>query len=279
MPIFASYAYAGGAEVTGLLFLRFFCTALLLFSYLLVMKAPLAVRKKQLFSLFLLGGILYMLQSTFYFTAVKFIPASLAALLLYTFPIFVLLLAFLVDREKITGSNIGAALLSVAGLALVLGAGFGEIKTAGVLLAIGAAVTYSCYVVFSSKVLKETTPLVSTAYIALFAAVSLFLVGVSTDGLQLQYGRQVWMSLAGIVVLSTIFPMITLFIGLNLIGSTKASIISMVEPIITIGFSAVLLGERLTWLQICGVVAVLAGAFLVVANRRPTEAVQVEESQ
>ena len=79
MPIFATYAYAGGVNVPTLLFLRFSLAAICLFAYLCWRRTVWRLRRRELLSLLFLGAVLYTLQSTFYFSAVRYIPASLAA--------------------------------------------------------------------------------------------------------------------------------------------------------------------------------------------------------
>ncbi|WP_255298566.1 DMT family transporter [Brevibacillus dissolubilis] len=264
MPIFAKFAYQGGADVTTLLCLRFALAGLLFFIYLKSKRANLHVSRKHLLALFLLGGVGYTLQSISYFTAVKFIPASLVALLLYTFPIFVTILAFLLDREKLTKKVIGAIFLSILGLMLVMGTNFGELNMIGILYACAAAVVYAGYVFFSNRVLQQVQPMVASLYISAFAALTLVMMGMSTDSLQLGFEWKAWAALIGIVLISTMMSMLTLFQGMKLVGSTRASVISMIEPLLTIGFSAMLFGERLTMIQGLGVAAVLAGAMIVV---------------
>ena len=119
LPIFALYAYRGHISVTTLLFFRFSIAAVLFFLYVFVKYKGLVFHKKDLLYLFILGGICYNLQARFYFSSVKYIPASLAALFLYTYPLIVTGLSFLVDREKITGKMGVSIGISFLGLILI----------------------------------------------------------------------------------------------------------------------------------------------------------------
>lgn len=267
MPIFALYTYSEGVTVFTLLQLRFTLAALILFSYLRLKGLSLAVSQRELAMLFILGGVLYACQSTFYFSSVRYIPASLAALLLYTYPAFVALLSVVVDKEKITTATILAMALSIAGLALVLGASPSAVNPLGVLLSLGAAVVYSIYIVLGNRVVKELSPTVTSTFVALFAALSLSASGVATGSLQYNLTPSAWLALLAIVACSTIMAMLTFFRGMELIGPTKASILSTVEPLITFGFSALFFGDRFTLIQLAGGIAVLAGAVLVVRAR------------
>ncbi|MFY0543917.1 DMT family transporter [Brevibacillus sp. H7] len=267
MSILAHYAYDDGAAVPTVLFLRFLLASGLFFLLLLVKRERLFVTRRQVAALFFLGGVLYTLQSLSFFSAVMYIPPSLAALLLYTFPVFVAILSYFVDKERLSKQTVMAMLLSLAGLTMVLGTSFASIRPLGILLALSAALFYSVYIVTGNRVVKGLSPYVTSAYISLFATVSTFFVAQGSGGVQLDFGAQGWLAIGGIVLFSTVMAIAFFFRGLQLIGSTQASVLSMLEPVVTIAFSAVLFGESLTWLQFAGGAAVLLGAVLIVSGR------------
>ncbi|WP_419878382.1 EamA family transporter [Brevibacillus centrosporus] len=267
MTIFAVFAYGAGVSVSTLLFLRFLFASAIFFGLILWKKESVRVNKKQLLSLFLLGGILYTMQSLSFFSAVQYIPTSMAALLLYTFPAFVAILSFFVEKEKLRKKTIIAMAISFVGLAMVLGLSFGEIHPLGVFLALAAAIFYSVYIIVGNRVVKGLSPYVTCAYITLFACFSTFLVAQKDGGIDLSFDVQGWFALAGIVVFSTVVAISTFFRALQLISSTKASVLSTFEPVVTFAASALLLGESFTWLQLVGGAAVLGGAVLIVSGK------------
>ena len=271
IPIFALYAYQGGATVTTLLFFRFTLAALCFFAYILMKERKISVDGPSIKYLVLMGGVIYTLQSNLYFSSVKFIPASLAVLIFYIYPVFVAIASSLVDKEILSKQIVFSIALSLAGLTLVLGTSFGDINLTGVLLALGAGLVYCCYIVLGNRVLKKSPALVTSAFICLFAAISLLTIGLATDTLRFDLTTQAWLAVAGVALCCTVLAIFTFFRGLELIGSTRASILSMIEPLITIGFSGMLFQERLTWLQILGGAAVLAGAMLVVSAREKSK--------
>lgn len=272
IPIFALYAYDNGVTTTTLLFLRFAIATIIFFAYLFMKIKKWKIARKQLLSLILLGGILYMLQSTFYFSAVKYIPASLAALLLYLNPIFVAILSFFVNKEKVTKLLIVAISLSFMGIVLVLGTPAGKINLFGVLLASGAAIVYSIYIVLGDRVTKQLPPMITVSFIALFSSVSFFIVGTTTQELNFQFGKIGWIMVICVALFSTVIAMFTFFVGMNIIGPTKASILSMVEPVSTFILSAILFQEKMTFIQMIGGIIVLVGAILVVLAREKNQA-------
>lgn len=271
IPVFALYAYKGGTNVTTLLFLRFITATLFFFSYILGTRSKVVLTGRQLLYLFILGGVLYTLQSNFYFTAVKFIPASLAVLLFYTYPVFVAMLSSLVNKEKLTGQVIASIALATFGLTMVLGATFKSINPAGILLAFGSALVYSGYIVFGNRVVKQLPAMATSAFVTLFASISYLVIGVSTSGLIFNLSGEAWLAVAGVAFFSTIVAIFTFFRGMELIGSTKASILSMSEPLVTIFFSALLFQERLTWIQLIGGLSVVLSAVYIVAVEKQAD--------
>ncbi len=273
LPIFALYAYQGGVNVTTLLLLRFSLAAVCYFVLVLINKVNIKLDKNLLVLLFVMGSIFYMLQSNFYLAAVQYIPASVAVLIFYTHPIFVAVLSLIFYKESLTSNILISILISIIGLTMVLGSDFGGLSARGLMLAGGAALVYSCYIVLGQRVLKQLPVMVASLMVTMFASFSLLAIGIATNSLNFNMQPMAWMALAGMVAFSTVLSVFTFFRGISLIGSTKASILSMVEPLTTIGFSALLFGERMSWLQLAGGLAVLAGSLLVITAGKPVAGV------
>jgi drug/metabolite transporter (DMT)-like permease len=267
MPILALYAYRGGINVPTLLFLRFLIAALCLFGYLLVRRTCWNIPRREMGRLFFLGAVLYTLQSTFYFSAVRYIPASLTALILYLYPVIVTLLAVVLEKETLSLGSVAPATLSLMGIAVVLGAPLDQLDWYGVLLAFGAALVYSFYIILGRRVVAQIPPVVTSAFVSAFAALSFFTYGGITHSLVFDLSIQLWIMILGIVFFSTILAMAAFFAGMDIIGSTRASILSTIEPVITIGFSALLLQEQLTWGQGVGAMLVLTGTIWIISQR------------
>lgn len=271
IPIFASYAYDNNVSLTTLLFLRFTFTSIILFTYIFIKKVQISITRSQLFSLILLGGVLYTLQSTFYFTSIKYIPASLAVLLLYLYPVFVAILSFFVNKEQISIKLFISIAISLTGMILILGTPSTDINFIGVILALGAAITYSIYIIYGNKITLQVSPIISSAFIALFASVSFLIGGLSTKSLSFDFEPLGWVPILGTGLFSGTIAMLTFFKGMNIIGPTRASILSMVEPVVTIIFSIALFNDKLTGLQFIGAVIIILGAVLVILFASPNK--------
>lgn len=258
MAIFAKLAYDEGANTATLLTLRFVFAALILWAIVAVRRRPRPPRRVILGGAGL-GFFGYSLQAGGYFAALNHLDASLTALVLYTYPAIVFVGAVLLGREPWSAAKLAALAVAAGGVALVLAGGAtGSLNATGVLLATGAAVAYATYILVADTVVPGADPFALTAIVATGATVSVGLYTVLTGSLDLGFGSGGWAALAGLVVISTILPIVTFFLGLELIGPSSASIVSAIEPAATVALAALVFGETLGPIQLLGGALVLS---------------------
>lgn len=268
MPILALYIYRDRVGVITMLFIRFAVAAALLFAWLRL-RGVRGVRLRLAGAVPALAilGLLYTLQSWTFFTAVTFIPASLASLILYSYPAMVCLLSLAFDRTRLRWETVAALGISFAGLLLVFGSGFGSIDPRGAVLAAAAALFYSLYIIVSNRVLRRVPLLEATAGISAGAAGFLLAGGLLTRSLDFGFQPAALVPLAGVILFCTLGAILLFFRGLETLGPNRSAVLSMTEPLFTIVMSAALFGERLTSLQTAGGALLLAGVLLVTLTR------------
>jgi drug/metabolite transporter (DMT)-like permease len=261
LPIFGMIAYKAGANVTTLLGVRFFLASVLLWAWILGTRAPLPDWRTGL-RLLLMGGAGYTTMSALYLSSVAAdrLSPALAALLLYTYPGIVVLLAWLFDGYRLTGRQAAALGTALLGVALVLVApGAGTVFTVGgALLALGAAVTYGVYILFGSRVTRKTTAPVATTYVTTAAAAVFLLFGAGAGQL-VQVAPSGWLAMLGTALFATVLAVLLFFAGIERLGPSRASVISTLEPVGTTLLSAALFHDRLGPWQLGGGLLVLAG--------------------
>lgn len=270
MPVFAKVAYRSGAEPVALLAVRFAVAAVVL----VALRALTARRDKvggwprgaTLATLLALGGGLYVAQALSFFSALELAPAALVAILLYLFPGLVVLLAAAFLRERPSAAVVGCLLLAVLGVGLTVGPVRGEVAPLGLVLGVVSAVCYAVYIVLSSRVVPRVGALTALCVVVTGAAVSygVLAVVVRPDWPGDAGG---WIATVAVGLVGTVFAMLAFFAGLTRLGPTDTSVTSTLEPVVTALLGVVVLGERLTPLQVVGAVLVLAA---VVAIARST---------
>jgi drug/metabolite transporter (DMT)-like permease len=263
LAIFLKFAYAAGTNLMTILAFRFIVAALFLGLVLRWRGISLLLDAGMTLRLLAMGALGYGSMAFLFAASLYYLPASLSAMLLYTYPAIVSLLSFALGDERFTETKGTALTLCLAGLVLVLGTSFTGIHPVGVLLSLGAAVSYSCYIVVGSRLLKNVNCLLATFYVCSAAALVFTVIGLLTDGLQLVLPLSTWLILLGIAVFPTIIGVLCFFAGLSRVGATNASMISTLEPIITIFLSVALLGERITPLQMGGGLLILGGIIIL----------------
>ena len=263
LAIFIKFAYAGGANLITILSIRFTLSGLFFLLILHQRGISLRLNKKMIFSLLAMGGLGYGSMSAFYGGSLYYLPASLSSMFLYTFPAMVSLISFLTGDERFTRIKGAALLLCLAGLSLTLGVSFAHISTVGVILSLGSAVSYSIYIVVGNRLLKNVDSLLVSCYICFAAAMVFTTAGLLTNSLNYALPASAWMYILAITIFPTIIGILFFFAGLKKVGPTNASIISTLEPLITVLLSILILNEQITGLQSCGGILILLGVILL----------------
>ena len=264
LAIFGRFAYAAGLDVSTLLFLRFSFSAVIMAVLLLVRREPLP-RGRSLALLGGMGGIGYVGQSLCYLTAIQYASAGLVALLLYLYPTFVTLLSAVFLKTRLTRLKLLALGLATLGAALTANPQGGQ--GIGILLAVSAAAIYAVYIIVGAGVMKTVSSFQSSAVIFASAG-AVFGALTAVQGPHWPVSAAGWASVAGIVVVATVIPVVTFLAGLKRIGPTDASMLSTLEPFVTVLLAALLLNETLQPVTLLGGALILAAVLLL--TRTPT---------
>jgi drug/metabolite transporter (DMT)-like permease len=269
MAVFGKLAYDAGATVGTLLAIRFGLAAILFWT-LIRLRDLRGLRRRDVAIALGLGAVGYAAQAGCYFSALERIDASLLALVLYTFPAMVAVAAVAIGRERVDRRKVFALIMSSAGLVLVVaGAGAGSLDPLGVSLALAAAVIYTTYILVGDGVSQRVPARVLSTLVATGAAVSL--AGGSAALGELRPGELTaagWGWLACLAVISTVLSIGLFFAGLRRVGPTAASILSTLEPVVTVVLAFLVFGETLTVAQLGGGALVIS-ALLVLQAPRP----------
>ncbi|WP_434509940.1 DMT family transporter [Desulfitobacterium sp. AusDCA] len=263
LPIFMKFAFTGGANILTILGFRFILASIILWIILIMNHHSFHISAKHLFQLMGILGLGYGTMSFLYAVTVENLSASLSTLLLYTYPALVTVLSFLIGDERLSWKKMIALLICFSGLALILGISASEVKLIGLVTGFSAAFVYACYIIIGNRVLKQVESLVAATYVCTSSGILFVLLGVSSSSLIVGLPVSVWLALLGIAFLGTIVGIVGFFGGITRIGAANASIISTLEPVITVGLSVFLLGDALSVFQIVGGFLIIAGVFII----------------
>lgn len=235
---------------------RFALTALLLLPFI-TRGLPSIERWRQ----FAFGGA-YIVQTLIYFTALQQTSASVASLLLYLAPTFVMLYEWLLGTRPTTAQLSGLALASL-GLIVIVGLPSPSDGTLlGFALAALAGACYGGFLVASGRLLPRANSLSLTAHASLGSASGLIVLGLTTQSLTVPSGLEAWSVVLGAVVFSTVLALPLMFRATQLLGATSASLLLTLEPLFVTGLALVFLGEGLSLSKVIGGALIVTGALL-----------------
>ncbi|MCC7119501.1 MAG: DMT family transporter [Anaerolineales bacterium] len=255
LAIFSKFAYADGMNISTVLFLRFTLSAAFM-TVILILRKEGFPRGKILAQLIGMGALGYVGQAFFYLTAINYASAGLVALLLYLYPFFVAILSFIFLREKVSVLKGIALTLALFGAALTVDPNGGQMI--GILMAVTAAIIYSIYIVVGVNVMKHVSAIQSSTVIFASAGV-VFALLTLLEGAHFPSSGAGWLAMSGVVVISTIIPVTAFLAGLERIGPINTSMLSTLEPVVTVVLAAWIFGERLS------PVALIGGGFILVS--------------
>lgn len=217
----------------------------------------------------ILGGLLTALDHGFWNTAVNFTSAANAALLANTAPLWVALFALLVWKERLKVAFWIGLVLTLAGAAIVLGSDFLRNSTFGIgdLLALTAGVFYAGYFLVTQRGRIHWDTL---SYIWIVGLVSsLCLLGFSL-GMRMPitgYSLQSYLAFIGGALVSQVGGYLAVGYALGHLPASLVAPTMLGQPVVTAVVAIPLLGESLTFSQVLGGIAVLAGIYIVHKSR------------
>lgn len=200
----------------------------------------------------------------------QYVSAGLERVILYTYPLFVILLSHLWLKQGVSLAFCLRALLIYSGLMMVF---YGDIHlldhrslidTAhGSLWVLVSAVVFSLYVVGGEHFMRRISSQLFTAVSMTAAGIVMIVHYLITESpvALLQQTPSVYGLCLLVAICFTVLPSFMMAHGIRSIGSTKASTVGMVGPLATVGIAAVMLQEWPGVWQLLGMAVVLAGMY------------------
>ncbi len=265
--VFAKLAYAAGVNVVTLLTVRYLIAATLF--WLLIPRFGNGMPPRATITRGLLLGALFQAGQTWLFgTALTRIDAGLGILLLYAYPAMVTVGAVLIRRERLSRRRVFALIVATAGVVLVVsGPHHGTHDRVGILLALGAALVYTCTLLTGHVILRVTPALTLAGLVATGAAITFTTVGVASGGLRFDFALWGWLPIIGLAVCASVLATVANYAGISRVGPTVASILGTLEIPLGVALATIILGERLGPVQIVGGLLVLSAIVLLQFRR------------
>ncbi|WP_280770033.1 DMT family transporter [Salipaludibacillus daqingensis] len=256
-------------EVVGI---RLIFSTVLLFLFLFVLKRSLLKIQLKDIPFFIGTGVISIaFFNYFFFTVMEEATLSLSVVLLYTGPVFVTIISRFTFGEPFAKYKMIALFLMLIGCSLTVGflpMGQLSVELKTVLFGIASGFFYALYSIFGKYVSSRYHTLTITAYSMFFGALFLFPTSQLWQKATLFSSSGVIINGLGLALFATVLAYACYTYGLTYVESSRAAILSTIEPVVAIIIGVAIFSDSLSIWQSFGIVFVLLSVLLTVKKKK-----------
>lgn len=233
-----------------------------------VVKSPKIMGRMLFFGIF---GL--MLCQLTYLFAIHSSNAGTATVLQYTCPILIVIYVSLKEKTVPTIMEFVAIVFALVGTFVITTHGnpFNlSLSPSGLFWGIISAFAYALYTLLPGNLIRQWGSLIVTG-LGLLSGGILFYFGTASWQYTIQWQPYTFIAFIGIIGIGTIFAYSLYLEGVSLIGPVQGSLLASAEPISSVFFSIVLLGEVFQGIDIVGIVLILIAVYLITMKEQLQE--------
>ena len=255
-PSLCAITYSLGNNNMSMAFYRNLLIIPVVLIYLIGKKINPSLEKQQVPKVMLTAS-LQCLTTILLYSSYSFISVGMATTLHFLYPIFVIVFCKIIYDVKVNDTQKKSIYLSLIGISLfMLDNLVGNIK--GIILAILSGVTFALYLTFLDKLrVSKIENFTLVFHSSLTAVIEMLLLNIRYGFLIVSLTFEVYALIFFIAIMTGLVGSILLKEGVRVLGSPLASYISLLEPISSIIFGVILLGESISVNQILGCIAII----------------------
>ncbi len=273
-----------GLVTMDICFLRGFVTFVVMLAGLLLFdRKALRIRLRDIWCFAGTGALSVSFFNFCYFKTITLTSLSVAAVLLYTAPAFVMVMSFFLFKENMTKIKVLALIVAFAGCVLVSGIGTGDggMTGMGILVGLGAGFGYALYSIFGRYALQRGySSLTITFYTFVFATLTtVFLVDVSSIINIVETHPRIGVYGAFMILFVTLFPYLCYTKGLSGMENGTASVIASIEPVVATVLGILIYKEEMTFVNAFGMILVVASIVMLNVNENFLPIINIKHTQ
>lgn len=249
-------------------FLRYVVAASTLLLLLRWREGAIRLPRGDVVRIAILGSIGFGCYQLIWPVALQSIPAGDSALLIAATPVITALLAVAVGADVANPIKLLGALVSFAGVGLVIAAGQGldlGVSLVGDVLTLAAAACWAIYTVFGADVLRRHSPLVASTWAIVFGTIFMAPAGIAQlltmDATRVGLPVVLAVLYAGTIAAGV--ANVVIAHGLKLLGPTRVTAFQFLVPGLAVVLAAIFLGEAIRPAQVIGGLVILAGVAML----------------
>jgi drug/metabolite transporter (DMT)-like permease len=251
---------------------RFFLSGLIGVALARVMGQPWRLSRSQWRAVVIFGVCQNAIYLGLNFVAVQWIEASLAAIIASTMPLLVAAASWGLFRDRLPPLGLAGLAAGFVGVGLIMAQRLsGGADALGVAMClVGAVALTVATLAVRSAVQSGGNLLMIVGLQMLVGSAALAPVAILTETLTVTWSTPLVLAFVYTTVMPGLVATLIWFWLVGRIGTTRAATFHFLNPVFGVAVAAVLLGERLSWIDALGVAIVAAGILAVqLARFRP----------
>ena len=268
IPLFILPIKKANFSLDTTLFYRFFFSALIVGTYLIIKKQSIKVELKQIPVLIILG-ILYGISSDSLFLAYDYLSAGVASTLLFIYPLIVAIIMAVFFKERITIATLIAIFCVIIGVILLsLKNGNFDLNLAGLGIVLISALAYSSYIITVNKSnVKSIKGFTLTFYSFIVTVIYYATKMIINNDSFILPSIDLAFNFFTFALITTVISSLALVFAIKEIGSTATSILGAFEPVVAVAISVIIFGENFSLSLALGILMIIIGVLLnVIGN-------------
>ncbi len=267
----AKFLFKHEVDLLILVQMRSTLSFVVLFFVLLIFKREYLKISAEDIPRFALLGVIGIAGSNFtYYFTLNEINVATAIIMQYTAPVLVVLYGILSKTEKINFVKVVSAFLSLLGCSLVVqifDVKFLNLSKIGIISGVASALCWAFFNIYGKKVGTKYNVWGNLTFGLMFAGIFWLFFNPPWKIFNSNYSANDWFVFFVFAMISVLIPYFFYFNGLKLISPSSAIITSTLEPVVAIISAWVIVGERLSVVQILGSILVLKSVILLQIKR------------
>ena len=274
VPALAKSSYDAGANALGVMTVRFsIATVLLLVARLVFGRNESWPDRRRTIELLVIGAVGITAVSLTYFIAIDDIDTSLAIVLWYVYPIFVVAVSWVLFKKRPRRNVFIALPFTLAGIAITAGQVSGGSGTA-ITLVMVSSFLFSFYILALDRASRGVGLITNVTVLSIGTAIGYWIVCLTPiTPLEARFpdDTRTWVLITTLAVFGTTAPFLFSVAGLTRLEASTYSVITTIEPVLGIIVAVLFLGESMSATRLIGAALVIGAlvGFSVSESRAP----------
>ena len=270
VPLLVSIVYSYGFNAINVGFYRYLLAIPFLYVMVRFKKRSFKVAKIDMFHIIIIATIGNTITSLLLNLSYTYISIGMATTLHFMYPLFVSLMCVFIYKDKLTKTKIISLIIALIGVFMFIDLS----KTSGItgmVMALISGVSYAFYMVYmdKSRLMNYYDPLVISFWLNLITTINFGIICLLSNNFVFTLDLIGNMYLIFIALLSQIFAVLFLQIGIKYIGSGNAAMYSLFEPLTSTIVGIIFLHDSITAFKVIGSILIIVAVYLLsIANKK-----------